>query len=239
VKLPSSSVVVSHRSDGSGTTGIFTEYLSAVSPEWKQKVGSGTAVSWPVGIGGKGNEGVTGNVRNTPAPSATSSWPTRSRTTCLRRGFKPGWAVCAALTSRHDSGHRRIQRTAHTGPARAHRQPAGQGADAYPISGLTFLIIPKDGPDKAKRTALKQFVQYIITNGQAAAESLNYAPLPDEVKQYDQQQLQQLTAGGSRSARDKLVQGRRDSSVAPLRVPQKRYANPSERRGKTHPPHLY
>ena len=66
VKLPSSSVVVSHRSDGSGTTGIFTEYLSAVSPEWKQKVGSGTAVSWPVGIGGKGNEGVTGNVRNTP-----------------------------------------------------------------------------------------------------------------------------------------------------------------------------
>ncbi len=74
--------------------------------------------------------------------------------------------------------------------------PPASAPDGYPISGLTFLIIPKDGPNKAKRTALKQFVQYIITNGQAAAESLNYAPLPDEVKQYDQQQLQQLTAGG-------------------------------------------
>ncbi len=66
VKLPSSAVIISHRSDGSGTTGIFTEYLSAISPDWKKKVGSGTAVSWPTGIGGKGSEGVTGNIRNSP-----------------------------------------------------------------------------------------------------------------------------------------------------------------------------
>ena len=69
--------------------------------------------------------------------------------------------------------------------------PAG-----YPIAGLNFLIIPEDGPDKVKRTALKQLIQYVITDGQAAAETLNYAPLPDEVKQYDRQQLEQLMAAG-------------------------------------------
>jgi phosphate transport system substrate-binding protein len=74
--------------------------------------------------------------------------------------------------------------------------PPATAADAYPISTLTFLIVPKDGPDKAKRTALKNFIQYIVTDGQAAAQQLNYAPLPDGVKQYDQQQLNQLTADG-------------------------------------------
>ena len=74
--------------------------------------------------------------------------------------------------------------------------PPASAKDAYPISGLTFLIIPKDGPDKAKRAALKSFVEYIIGDGQATAGSLNYAPLPDGVKQYDEDQLKLLTAGG-------------------------------------------
>ncbi len=197
VKLPSSSVVVSHRSDGSGTTGIFTEYLSAVSPEWKQKVGSGTAVSWPVGIGGKGNEGVTGNVRNTPgaigyvelAYAQQNHLPTAGIQNQAGQYVQPSPAGTTA-----DIAAFSAQLT--QDPREPIVNPPAKAPDAYPISGLTFLIIPKDGPDKAKRTALKQFVQYIITNGQAAAESLNYAPLPDEVKQYDQQQLQQLTAAG-------------------------------------------
>ena len=74
--------------------------------------------------------------------------------------------------------------------------PPASASDAYPISTLTFLIIPKDGPDKDKRTALKSFIQYVITDGQATAGSLNYAPLPDGVKQFDQQQLSQMTAAG-------------------------------------------
>ena len=197
MKLPSSPVVVSHRSDGSGTTGIFTEYLSAVSPEWSQKVGSGTAVSWPVGIGGKGNEGVTGNVRNTPgaigyvelAYAQQNHLPTAGIENQAGQYVQPSPAGTTADIAAFSAQLAQD-------PRKPIVNPPASAPDAYPISGLTFLIIPKDGPDKAKRTALKQFVQYIITDGQAAAETLNYAPLPDSVKQYDQQQLQLLTAAG-------------------------------------------
>ncbi len=197
VKLPAVPVIVSHRSDGSGTTGIFTEYLSAVSPEWSQKVGSGTAVSWPVGIGGKGNEGVTGNVRNTPgalgyvelAYAQQNHLPTAAIQNQGGQYVEPSPATTTADIAAFAAQLAQD-------PRKPIVNPPANAPDAYPISGLTFLIIPKDGPDKAKRTALKQFVQYIIADGQAAAQSLNYAPLPDSVKQYDQQQLQQLTAGG-------------------------------------------
>jgi phosphate transport system substrate-binding protein len=96
----------------------------------------------------------------------------------------------------NNRSHRRVCRTAHAGPSGGHRTSPASAPAGYPIAGLNFLIIPKDGPDKVKRTALKQFIQYVITDGQAAAETLNYAPLPDEVKQYDRQQLEQLTAAG-------------------------------------------
>ena len=197
VKLPNVPVVISHRSDGSGTTSIFTTYLAAVSPEWQQKVGKGSAVSWPTGIGGKGSEGVTGNIRNSPGAigyveltyAEQNHLPTAAIKNAAGQYVQPSaqgtTSAIAAFTS---------QLTAD--PRVPIVNPPASAADAYPISGLTFLIIPKDGPDKAKRTALKQFIQYIITDGQSVAGSLNYAPLPDGVKQYDQQQLQQLTADG-------------------------------------------
>ncbi|MGA8108599.1 MAG: phosphate ABC transporter substrate-binding protein PstS [Acidobacteriaceae bacterium] len=197
VKLPKLPVVISHRSDGSGTTGIFTEYLSAVSPEWQQKVGAGTAVSWPVGIGGKGNEGVTSNVQNTPgalgyvelAYAQQNHLPTAGIENQGGQYVQPSPASTTADIAAFSAQLAQD-------PRKPIVNPPASAPDAYPISGLTFLIIPKDGTDVAKRTALKQFVQYIITEGQAAAQSLNYAPLPDSVKQYDQQQLQQLTANG-------------------------------------------
>ena len=197
VKLPSGPVIVSHRSDGSGTTGIFTEYLSAVSPDWKQKVGSGTAVSWPVGIGGKGSEGVTGNIRNSPGAigyvelsyAQQNNLPTALIENQAGKYVAP---TASGTTADIDAFSAQISQD----PREPIVNPPANAPDAYPISGLTFLIIPKDGPDKAKRAALKQFVQYIITDGQAAAGALNYAPLPDSVKQYDQQQLQALTAAG-------------------------------------------
>ncbi|MFZ0633349.1 MAG: phosphate ABC transporter substrate-binding protein PstS [Acidobacteriaceae bacterium] len=197
VKLPSSAVIISHRSDGSGTTGIFTEYLSAVSPEWKQKVGFGTAVSWPVGIGGKGNEGVTGNIRNSPGSIGyvELAYAQQNNLPTALIGNQAGKYV-AATAAGTTADIAAFAAQISQDPRQPIVNPPANAPDAYPISGLTFLLIPKDGPDKAKRAALKQFVQYIITDGQAAAGALNYAPLPDSVKQYDQQQLQLLTAAG-------------------------------------------
>jgi phosphate transport system substrate-binding protein len=197
VKLPAVPVVVSHRSESSGTTSIFTTYLAAISPDWLSKVGKGTAVSWPVGIGGKGSEGVTGNIRNTPGAigyveltyAQQNHLPTAAIENAAGQYVQPSapgtTAAIAAFTAQLTQD-----------PRTPIVNPPASAPDAYPISGLTFLIIPKDGPDKGKRTALKQFAQYIITDGQPTAGALNYAPLPDGVKTYDQQQLQQLTAAG-------------------------------------------
>jgi len=197
VKLPTVSVIVSHRSEGSGTTNIFTTYLSAVSPDWKSKVGAGPAVSWPTGIGGKGSEGVTGNIRNSPGAigyveltyAEQNHLPTAAIKNAAGQYVQPTAAGTTSAIAAFGAQLTQDPRTPIVNP------PAS-AADAYPISGLTFLIIPKDGPGKDKRTALKQFIQYVITDGQATAGTLNYAPLPDGVKQYDQQQLQQLTADG-------------------------------------------
>lgn len=197
VKLPNLGVVVSHRSEASGTTSIFTTYLSAVSPDWASKVGKGTAVSWPVGIGGKGSEGVTGNIRNTPGTigyvelsyAQQNHLPTASIENAAGQFVQPTadgtTAAIAAFTDQLTKD-----------PRTPIVNPPSNAPTAYPISGLTFLIIPKDGTDKAKVTALKQFVQYLITDGQATAGTLNYAPLPDGIKTYDQQQLQGMTANG-------------------------------------------
>jgi phosphate transport system substrate-binding protein len=197
VQLPAVNVVVSHRSEGSGTTNIFTTYLAAVSPEWQQKVGKGPAVSWPVGIGGKGSEGVTGNIRNSPGAigyveltyAQQNKLPTAAIKNAAGQFVQPSAEGTTAAITAFTTQLTQDPRTPIVNP------PAS-AADGYPISGLTFLIIPKDGPDKEKRTALKQFIQYVITDGQSVAGTLNYAPLPDGVKQYDQQQLQQLTADG-------------------------------------------
>jgi phosphate transport system substrate-binding protein len=197
VTLPSVGVIVSHRSEGSGTTNIFTTYLTAVSPDWKSKVGAGPAVSWPIGIGGKGSEGVTGNIRNSPGAigyveltyAQQNHLPTASIKNAAGQFVQP---TAAGTTSAIAAFSAQLTQD----PRVPIVNPPATAADAYPVSGLTFLIIPKDGPDKGKRAALKQFVQYVITDGQATAGSLNYAPLPDGVKQYDQQQLQQLTAAG-------------------------------------------
>jgi phosphate transport system substrate-binding protein len=197
VNLPSVAVIVAHRSEGSGTTNIFTTYLSAVSPDWKQKVGAGPSVSWPVGIGGKGSEGVTGNIRNSPGAigyveltyAQQNHLPTAAIKNAAGQYRQPSpqgtTAAIAAFTAQLAQD-----------PRVPIVNPPASAPDAYPISGLTFLILPKDGPDKAKRTALKQFAQYVIADGQATAGALNYAPLPDSVKQYDQRQLEQLTAAG-------------------------------------------
>jgi phosphate transport system substrate-binding protein len=197
VNLPNTKILVSHRTDGSGTTNAFTTYLAAVSPEWQQKVGVGNSVDWPVGIGGKGSEGVTAQVRQTPGAigyveltfAQQNKLPVAAVKNLSGKYVLPDTAsTTAAISAFTDQLSKDPRTPIVNAPASA--------PDAYPISTLTFLIIPKDGPDVAKRTALRNFVQYVITDGQAAAATLNYAPLPEGVKSYDRQQLQQMTAAG-------------------------------------------
>ena len=197
VTLPKQPVVVSHRAEGSGTTNIFTTYLASVSPEWQAKVGKGNSVSWPVGIGGKGSEGVTGNIRQSPGAIGyvELTYAEQNHLPVARIKNQAGQYVVATAQST-TAAINAFSGQLSQDPRLPIVNPPASAADAYPISGLTFLIIPKDGPGKAKRAAVKSFAQYIITDGQATANSLNYAPLPDGVKQYDQQQLQLLTADG-------------------------------------------
>ena len=197
VNLPHAKIVVAHRTDGSGTTAAFTTYLSAVSDEWKTNVGKGSAVPWPTGLGGKGSEGVTGLVRQSPGGigyveltfAQQNKLPTASVRNLAGNYIQPGTAsTTAAIAAFSDQLSK--------DPRIPIVNPPATAADAYPISTLTFLIIPKDGTDQTRRTALKGFIQYILTDGQATAEQLNYAPLPDAIKQFGKQALDQMTVNG-------------------------------------------
>lgn len=197
VQLPKQPVVVSHRAESSGTTGIFTTYLAAVSDEWKTKVGKGPSINWPIGLGGKGSEGVTGQIRQSPGAigyveltyAEQNKLPVAAIKNLAGKYVLPTTDSTTAAIDAFKSDLVKDPRVPIVNP------PAS-ATDAYPISGLTFLILPKDGSDITKRKALKQFVSYVIDQGQTDSGKLNYAPLPDGVKQFDKQQLEQLTAAG-------------------------------------------
>lgn len=197
VKLPKTPIVIVHRAEGSGTTAIFTSYLAAVNPDWKKQVGEGKSVKWPVGLGGKGSEGVTGQLRQSPGAigyveltyAEQNKLPLAKIKNAAGSYVSPSAAgTTAAITAFADQLAQ--------DPRKGIVNPPASAKDAYPISGLTFLLIPKDGPDANKRKALKSFVQYVIADGQTTAGSLNYAPLPDAIKSYDSKQLDGMTAAG-------------------------------------------
>ena len=197
VTLPDTKIVVAHRAEGSGTTAIFTTYLATVSTEWQQKVGKGTSVSWPIGLGGKGSEGVTGQIRQSPGAigyvELTYAQQNNLPVAAIRNlGDKFVLPSTASTTADIQAFAAQLAKDPRTPIV----NPQGSATDAYPIAGLTFLIVPTTGQGKAKRGALKDFIKYIITDGQAVAGTMNYAPLPDGVKQYDLNALSQLTADG-------------------------------------------
>ena len=196
-KLPNTKITVVHRADGSGTTDAFTTYLAAVSPEWSQKVGKGKSVSWPVGLGGKGSEGVTGQVKQSPGSISyvELTYATQNKLPVAAIKNEAGKYVMPS-TSGTTASIAAFKDALAKDPRTPIANAPATAPDAYPISTLTFLIIPKDGKDVAKRTALKQFIVYVVTDGQDAANGLNYAPLPDAVKQQDVQTLSQMTANG-------------------------------------------
>jgi phosphate transport system substrate-binding protein len=196
-KLPNAKITVVHRAEGSGTTAAFTTYLSAVSQDWAQQVSKGTAVKWPTGLGAKGSEGVTGQVKQIPGAISyvELTYATQNKLPVAAIKNQAGNYVLpstAGTTAAIDAFKDQLAKDPRTPIA----NPPATATDAYPISTLTFLIIPKDGKDAQKRAALKQFIVYVVTDGQQGASGLNYAPLPDAVKQQDVQALSQLTVNG-------------------------------------------
>ena len=196
--LPNEKIIVVHRAESSGTTDAFTTYLASVSPEWATKVGKGKAVNWPVGLGGKGSEGVTGQVKQSPGAIGyvELTYATQNQLPVAAIKNQAGSYVLPSAqgtTAAIDAFKDELAKDVRTPIA----NPPSSAPNAYPISTLTFLVIPKDGKDVRDRTALKQFLQYLVTDGQQAATALNYAPLPDPVKQQDLQLLNQLTVNGS------------------------------------------
>jgi phosphate transport system substrate-binding protein len=201
VNLPNHPVAVTHRSDGSGTTNIFTTYLAKVSPDWEKKVGKGLSVSWPVGIGGKGSEGVSGLVRQTPGAIGyvELSYATENKMPVAEiRNQAGNWVAPtpAGATAAIEAFGTELEKDVRTPIV----DPPATAKDGYPISGLTFLLVPKQGRDPAKQAIVKQFVQFIVTEGQASAETLQYSKLPESLAQQVQKLLGEIGGGQQASS---------------------------------------
>jgi len=197
VELPNAPILPVHRSDGSGTTNIFVTYLSAVSSEWKELVGANTSVSWPVGIGGKGNEGVAGLVRQTPGAIGyvELAYAKQNKFAVAHIKNSSGNFVEPTLASTTAAAE-----GASAALAKDVRTPIvnSPAPNAYPISGLTFLLIYQDQKDPVKAKALADFIRWAITEGQDVAESLDYAKLPAPVVKVNEATLMTLTVTGKR-----------------------------------------
>ena len=182
VSLPANDIVVVHRSDGSGTTYIWTDFLSKVSDEWKSKVSRATSVNWPVGLGGKGNEGVTGLIKQTPNSIGYVEliYAVQNNVTYGAVKNSAGAFVKADLASVSAAAAGAAKEMPDDFRVSITNAP---GKTAYPISSFTWLLIPAKIDDAAKRDAIKGFLKWMVSDGQGYAESLSYAKLPKEVAQ--------------------------------------------------------
>ena len=188
VNLPDKNIVVIHRSDGSGTTYVWVDYLSKVSPEWKSKVGVNTSVNWPVGLGGKGNEGVAGLIKQTPNSLGYVEliYAIQNKMLYGKVRNSAGTPVKADLASVTAAAAGAVK----TMPADFRvsiTNAAGQ--DAYPISSFTWLLIPSKIQDQAKKKVIREFLQWMLTDGQNMVETLSYAKLPKEVVAMEQKAI--------------------------------------------------
>jgi phosphate transport system substrate-binding protein len=195
VTLPASDITVVHRSDGSGTSAVFTDYLSKASAEWKEKVGSGTSPSWPTGIGGKGNEGVTGQVKNTPntigyvelAYAVQNKLPVALIKNASGNFVEPSIDAVTAAASASAANTPEDLRVSITNAA---------GPQAYPISSYTYILVYKEQKDAAKGKALVDFLWWGIHDGEQFAKDLQYAPLPADIVKRAEAKISSITAGG-------------------------------------------
>ena len=191
VKLPGDDIVVVHRSDGSGTSYIWTDYLSKVSPEWQQKVGKATSVNWPVGLGGKGNEGVSALIQQTPGSlgyieliyAIQNHLPygkVKNSSGAFVKADLASVSAAAAAVAKTMPDDFRVSIT----------NPEGKAA--YPIASFTWLLIPAKFTDTAKRDVVKDFLKWMMTDGQSSCEALSYAKLPKEVVAKEMKAIAQI-----------------------------------------------
>ena len=188
VNLPDADIIVIHRSDGSGTSFVFTDFLSKVSPEWKSKVGADTSVNWPLGLAQKGNEGVAGLVKQTP-----NSIGYVELVYAIQN--KMGYGSVKNASGKFVKANLASVTAAAAGAAAS--MPAdfrvsitnAPGAAAYPISTFTWLLVPSTISDGAKRTAIVDFLHWMLTKGQTYNESLGYAKLPASVVAQEEKQI--------------------------------------------------
>ncbi len=192
IKLPNEAIFVTHRSDGSGTTNIFTGYLSKVSNSWQKKVGQGTAVDWPVGLGGKGNEGVAGLVKQTEgsigyvelAYAEKNNLPYAALKNKAGNFVMPTFDAVSAAAAGFIKDMPEDLRVEITN---------ADGKDSYPISGFTWLLVYQNMKDKTKAKAIVDFLKWAVTDGEKYAKDLYYAPLPKEVVKLDQKKISQIS----------------------------------------------
>jgi phosphate transport system substrate-binding protein len=197
VKLPRAAIIVVHRSDGSGTTNILTGYLSKVSPEWSRRAGQGLSVAWPVGVGAEGSRGVVEFVKQNAGTigygelnyAKEDKLPVALIQNRAGNFVAPSPEGTTAAIEAFSEALAKDPRTPIVdSPASA--------KEAYPLAGLTFVLVPKDGSDADQRRTIREFIQYTVTSGQDSAESLNYAKLPKSLQQEDLSLLSMLTVNG-------------------------------------------
>ena len=186
--LPNEDITVVHRSDGSGTSFVWTDYLSKVSPEWKSKVGANTSVNWPVGLGGKGNEGVAGLVKQTPnsigyveliyaAQNKMEYGSVKNAAGNFVKADATTVTEAAAGAAKDMPADFRVSIT------------NAPGKNAYPISSFTWMLIPDKISDATKKKSITDFLAWMMTTGQGDAAGMDYAPLPKPIIEKEQKQI--------------------------------------------------
>lgn len=193
VTLPTTDITVVHRSDGSGTSAVFTDYLSKVSAEWKEKVGAGISPSWPVGLGGKGNDGVAGQIKNTPntigyvelAYAVQNKLPLGLLKNATGSFVEPSINAVTAAAAAASSSDLLASIT------------NAQGTGSYPISSYTYILVYKNQKDAAKGKGLVDFLWWAIHDGEKHAPELHYAPLPDTVVKRTEEIINSINANGT------------------------------------------
>jgi phosphate transport system substrate-binding protein len=191
VRLPATDIAVAHRADGSGTTYIFADYLAKVSPEWKQRVGVATAVNWPAGLGGKGNEGVASLVKQTPGAigyveliyalqNRIDYGSVQNMSGAFIRASVEGVTAAAAAAASQMPADFRVSIT------------NAPGANVYPISSFTWLLFYENPKDKAAARTMVDFMKWALGDGQKYCKDLGYAPLPDGVVKLELEALKRI-----------------------------------------------
>jgi phosphate transport system substrate-binding protein len=193
VKLPASPITVVHRSDGSGTTAILTEYLSSVVPRWKEKVGAGKSVRFPVGLGAKGNEGVSGQMRTTPGSFGYAE---------LAYAIETGLSYASVRNTSDNDVEPTIDAITAAAATLSAKLPEDMrafvvnapGANAYPLSAFSYILVYREQPDKRKGKMLAEFLWWAVHEGQKYGAPLHYAPLPPDAVGRVERQLRTMKA---------------------------------------------